>query len=154
MSFKKSIVFLLAAACAIGLIFLATSAFAQDTIPVLDGEIVTPEAEMTWDQFSNQLGKVVSDWRTIGCIAGIVALINLLILVLRFKPLNEWLALKKLKWLKVYIAAGLGALLTFFTSYQTGAGWMQSAILGLGFGLTAVGTHQAKAARKKEKDGG
>ncbi len=112
MSLKKSIVFLTAVGAAVALVLFASSALAQD---------VAPATDMSWDEFGAQMGKVVSDWRTIGCIAGLVALINLLVLFMRFRPLNEWLERKGWKWIKVYAAAGLGALLTFITSYQTGS---------------------------------
>ena len=126
----------------IGLVLLSAFAFAQATAPAADPEV-------TFDQLTTQLGKVFSDWRTIGLIACLVALVNLLVLVFRFKPLNDFLDTHGWKPYKVYIAAVLGAVLTVLTTFQTGAGLLPSLVLGIGFGFTAVGSHQASTGGNK-----
>lgn len=124
---------------------------------LLSGFVLAQEAvaepEISLDQLLEMTGKVISDWRVLGWMAGIIALIALLVMALRFKPLNELLDRKDLKWIKTYVSAGLGALSGFFTAFQTGAGWVQSILLGLTAGWAVIGAHQTitKANRKKVK---
>jgi hypothetical protein len=100
-----------------------------------------PDEEATVEDLAGQLGKVISDWENLGWMGGVVALIGLLLMALRFKPLNQLLEDKGLKWIKPYVAAGLGSLFGFFSSFSTGAGWAQSIIAGILLGLAAPGLH-------------
>jgi len=111
------------------------------------------EPGVTLEQLLDMVGKVVSDWRVIGWMAGVIALIALLVAALRFKPLNNLLEKHDLKWIKVYISAGLGALSGFFSAFRTGAGWVQSILIGLMAGWAVIGAHQTvtKANKKKVK---
>jgi len=147
----------------LAVLFSTGFAFAQ--APTAEGDVATVaeapmaeapvlvEPEVTLDQLLDMIGKVVSDWRVIGWMAGVIALIALLIAALRFTPLNNLLEKNDLKWIKVYVSAGLGALSGFFSAFQTGAGWVQSILLGLMAGWAVIGAHQTitKGNKKKEK---
>lgn len=102
-----------------------------------------------------QVGQVVSDWRSIGALAGLIALINLLINILRLPLLHQYLTERKKRWIKPYISAALGAMLTGLSAYQTDAALLPAILAGLLFGLGAVGMHESLApaynARKREQ---
>jgi len=172
---KKALTFVLAAVAAVLVVFAATKVIAKPVdstkavaegissvkakvlVPATEPGVLIPvtvpvtENEVSLEQLFEMIGMVISDWRTIGFLAGLIALVSLLLFALRFRPLNSLLENKGLKWTKVYIAALLGAILTFLTTYQTGADWMQSAIAGLIFGLASVGGHQAITKGNKTK---
>jgi uncharacterized membrane protein YjjP (DUF1212 family) len=77
---------------------------------------------------------------------GLVAAIGFLVLLLRFKWIDDFLAKKNLKKFKPYLAAGLGALSAFFTSLATGGGWskaLMAGVLGILAGFASTGAHQA-----------
>jgi hypothetical protein len=86
--------------------------------------------------------KTVNDWRTLGWLAGIIALLQLLMKILKFGPVDEWFRVNKKKWLKPYIAAGIGAVLGGFSTYATGAGILNSVVAGLMVGVTSVGWNE------------
>jgi len=86
--------------------------------------------------------QTVNDWRTLGWLAGVMALLQLLMKILKFGPVDEWFRVNKKKWLKPYIAAGIGAILGGFSTYATGAGVMNSVIAGLMVGITSVGWNE------------
>lgn len=86
--------------------------------------------------------KVVNDWRTLGWLAGVIALLQLLMKILKLGPIDEWFKVHKKKWIKPYIAAGLGALLGGFSSYATGAGVVGSIVAGVMIGVTSVGWNE------------
>lgn len=92
----------------------------------------------------------VDDWKTLGWVAGLIALINLLTHILRFKPLNSLLESKELKHIKPWIAAALGAVGGGLTTFQTGAGVMNSAVAGLLAGMAAIGAHELMNVKKRK----
>jgi hypothetical protein len=103
-----------------------------------------PGEEVTWEGLFAQLGKVITDFRTVGILAGFIALVSLLVMVLRFKPLDAWLEKKGWKKWKAVIAAFLGGVLTMLSAVAGGEGWVAAAIAGLAGALTAlssVGLH-------------
>ncbi len=57
----------------------------------------------------------------------------------------------KKRWIKPYIAAGLGALLAGFSTYATNANILNSIVAGLMAGLAAVGMHEVANKRRAEK---
>jgi len=116
----------------------------------VDPALAATEEPSTSSQLQEQAKYVVSQWETFGWIAGVVALIGLLMMLLRFSALDKWLEAKGLKKFKPYIAMVLGALSGFFTSFATGIGWLQSIVAGIILGLAAVGTHQAVTVGNKK----
>lgn len=104
----------------------------------------TIPTDPTFDELLKMLFLVISDFRTFGLLAGFVTLVSLLIMLLRFKPLNNWIEKKGWKKYKVYVAAGLGAVLMFLSGLASGLS-IGAAILaglsGLVTGLAATGLH-------------
>ena len=115
----------------------------------------TTEPQLSVDELVAQVGQVVSDWRTLGAVAGLIALINLLINLLRLPRLHAFLSTRRLRWLKPYLSAALGALLTGLSAYQTDSALLPAILSGLIFGLGAVGVHESIAPaynpRKREQ---
>jgi len=124
-------------------------------VAVADGGAVTdggkPEykpptipTDPTWEELINMFFLVISDFRTFGLLAGFVTLISLLVMLLRQKALNAWIEKKGWKKYKVYVAAGLGAVLMFLSGLASGLS-VGAAILaglsGLVTGLSATGLH-------------
>lgn len=98
--------------------------------------------------------KVYNDWAKLGWMAGIAALCGFLLLLLRYKPLDDLLTNKDWKKWKPWVSAVLGAVGGFFSSYLTGVGWMPSIITGLMAGLAIVGLHQGITGVAKPKEPG
>jgi hypothetical protein len=88
------------------------------------------------------VGKVIDDWKNVGWLAGVIALINLLLNLLRFKPIDMALERLDWKWLKPLIATVLGATLGGFSVFSTGAGVLNSVVAGMLAGLGSVGFHE------------
>lgn len=149
---RNKIAFLAFLVISLMLVFSISSVLAQEMVTAT-AEVATEavEPDVPINELLSKIGQVISDWRTLGLLAGLIALISLGIMVLRVKKLNEYLESKNIKWLKTYIAAGLGGLLTALTTYQTGAGLSQSIIAGVIFGLASVGGHQAITKSNKPK---
>lgn len=149
---RNKIAFLAFLVTSLMLVFSISSVLAQEMVTAT-AEVATEavEPDVPINELLSKIGQVISDWRTLGLLAGLIALISLGIMVLRVKKLNEYLESKNIKWLKTYIAAGLGGLLTALTTYQTGAGLSQSIIAGVIFGLASVGGHQAITKSNKPK---
>lgn len=111
-----------------------------------DGTVVTDtgpggEKDVTIEDLVKASEKAADDWKTEGWIAGIAGVISVLLLALRFKPLNRLLENKGLKWIKPYAALGLGALLGFFSSFASGASIGKSIVAGLIAGILSPGIH-------------
>lgn len=124
----------------------APEAPAEPAVETAPAEAPAPDV----GELLKQTGQVVSDWRTVGWLAGMIALINLLINLTRLPFLDALLARYKKKWLKPLIAAGLGAFLVGMTSYATDANALNSIVIGLLTGFAAVGVHEAADKRKAE----
>lgn len=143
---KRIAAFLTATIAAVTLALFAGHALAQ---PAVDGG--TPDAgvvtdtgavdEVTADQIKETIEKAVEDWETLGWIAGMAGVIGVLLLLLRFKPLDKLLEDKGIKWIKPYLAIGLGALLGFFSTFASGKSILFSIVAGLIAGVTSPGLH-------------
>lgn len=108
-------------------------------------------APVTVDEIVSDAGKVVNDWKAVGFIAGLIALVNLLMNLLKFGPVDEFFTSKKITWVKPFISMGLGAVLGFLLSWQTGASLANSIVVGIMAGLGGTGVHQVVSKRKAEK---
>jgi hypothetical protein len=114
---------------------VAAIAFAQDTPPV----------DPTFGDAFNAAKDIVVNWKQVGILASVVALVNLLMLLLRIPMINDWFESKGIKWVKAWVAPGLGAVAAVLAAIVTGAGWeviLQAGAAGLISGLASVGTHQ------------
>ena len=110
--------------------------------------------DVSWDELADLLLKVITDWRTLGWMAGVIALIALFTAVLRLKPLNDLLEKHGLKHIKVYVAMGLGGALIFFTTLAAGKSWWEAliaAVVGVVAGFATTGGHQAITKGNKKK---
>jgi len=112
----------------------------------------TEEPEATVGDLISGTAKVVDDWKTLGWIAGLIALINLFTHLLRFKWLNDFLEAKDLKHIKPWIAAGFGAIAGGLTTFQTGAGVLNSVVAGLLAGFAAIGAHEVLSTKKRKAE--
>ena len=112
------------------------------------------EGDVTFEELFKALGKVITDFKGLGVLAGFLSLISFLMLALRIKKLNEWLEKKGWKKYKPWAAGVLGGALTGLTSAASGADWWKALIAGL-FGavtaLASVGLHNLFTGGNAEK---
>jgi len=100
---------------------------------------------VTVGEIAEQTEKIFSDWSALGWMYGTIAIIGLLTMLLRFKPIDAWLEKKAWKKYKPYFSAGLGALAAFFTVWAEQGLWPDGVIalaMGAAAGMAAVGGHQ------------
>jgi hypothetical protein len=112
--------------------------------PAADPEVAAKLEETPVDavELVSSIGHVINDWKNVGWLAGVIALINLLLSLLRFRPIDMALDRLDWKWLKPLIATLLGAALGGFSTFQTGAGVLNSIVAGMLAGLGSVGFHE------------
>jgi MFS family permease len=101
-----------------------------------------PVEDMTVDALIATITAVVKDWRTAGWLAGLVALINLLLQLLRLPVLDRLLDRLGMKWAKPAGAAVLGGFLTALLAYKDGGSLVGAALSGALFGLSATGLYE------------
>lgn len=94
--------------------------------------------------------KIYSDWKALGWMGGLMALVSLLMNLLRFGPLHEFFRVNKLMWLKPLLAALFGGVAAGLSTAMTGAGVMPSMMAGLLAGLGAIGLYETTKRRKSE----
>lgn len=109
-----------------------------------------PTPSEYWDAFK----KIITDFRTVGVLAGLAAIVSFLLLVFRFRRLNEWLTNLDIKWIKPLVGASLTGILAMLTGVIEGMGWPEAIAAGLSVGIAAFsagGIHQTvtKGNRKK-----
>ena len=89
-----------------------------------------------------QVIEVVSQWQTMGWVAGAIALVNLLTNVTKLKFVAKYI---KPSW-RPWVAMGLAFAAAFFGSMFTGVGFIGSLVAALvgsmGGGLASVGAHE------------
>jgi hypothetical protein len=148
MKYNGALAFIVALAFGIGIVFCAANAIAQQPVDggTPDAGTVTDtgapaDGEVTIDQLTEAGKKAVEDWETLGWVAGMAGVIGFLLLLMRFKPLDKLLEDKGVKWIKPYIAIGLGALLGFFSTFASGKSIGFSIVMGLVAGVTSPGLH-------------
>lgn len=110
------------------------------------------DEEVTAEELAKQAEKIAQDWEKLGWMGGVIAIVGLLIMLLRFKPINNFLEGKGWKWIKPYLAVGLGAVGGFFTSLAGGAVWYQAIIAGIIAGAAVPGFHQILTKANKQKE--
>ena len=98
------------------------------------------------------LKTAIDDWRNIGAVAGLLVIVGFLMRLLKAPVIDIWFVAHKKKWAKPYIAMVLGGLLGGLSTYQTGAGVINSVIAGIGVGLASSGAHESiKTVQRKER---
>ena len=103
-------------------------------------------------KIGDDLVNVINQWKTIGWIAGSIALVNLLMLCLRLKPIEDFFEKRGWKTYKSWVASALGAISVGFTAYSQGVGIVQAIIVGVAAGWAAIGGHQNAVARSDAKE--
>lgn len=90
------------------------------------------------DDLFKQLSSVISDWDTLGTLAGMIAAINLLVNALKLDGLKNKIPKRALP----FIALGLGVAGGFLSALASGASIIRAVIQGMMLGLGAIGTHE------------
>lgn len=114
------------------------------------------EDEVTPEAMADQFNKVVSDWRTVGWLAGLAALIALLIMVLKYKPIDALFERLEKKWVKPLIAAILGGISAGILAYIADGDVVTAIVAGLTvIGPAAVGIFEIfSKVKARNRDGG
>lgn len=124
----------------------------------VSGDSVNSESgnEVTPEKIGAQLKTVVSTWETLGWLAGLAALITLLVMVLKYKPIDALFKRWKIKWVKPLIASVLGGLSAGIGAYLAEGDIMVAIIAGLVIiGPAAVGFFETlNKIRKRNRDSG
>jgi len=112
--------------------------------------------EVTPEKLGKQLKKVVSDWHNVGWLAGLAALVALLIMVLKYKPIDKLFAAWGIKFVKPLIASVLGGVAAGIAAYLAEGDVVVAFIAGLVIiGPAAVGFFETLSKlRKRNRDGG
>lgn len=92
-------------------------------------------------EITEALSAAIHNWQSFGWIAGIAGIVGFLLLLLRYKRIDEFLTKKELKWIKPYLALVLGMIAGFFSTYATGEGWVESIMAGVLAGLVSPSLH-------------
>lgn len=98
--------------------------------------------------------KVYDDWQKLGWLAGLLALVNLLVSLMKFGPIGKWMEDNNKQFLRPYIALGLGAALGLLTALVAHVPIAQALGAGVLGGLAAVGLHEARTAPADAKKAG
>jgi len=91
----------------------------------------------------NDVLNVVNTWQTLGALAGVVLLLQLLMKALKYKPINEMFKKYKIKWIKPYIAMAFGATAGGIGAYLAGAEVANGIVAGVMAALTSVGWNES-----------
>lgn len=83
---------------------------------------------------------VISDWQTAGALAGLLALVQLLMKLSKLSIFDAWLGTKK--WLRPLVAAILGGVTAFLTALSLGKPALAALVAGIGAGLASSGFHE------------
>ena len=102
----------------------------------------TPVPDVTVGEIKDSLVNTLNQWKTAGWIAGLIALVNFLMLLLRIQFINDWLTAKGYMKYKSWIAGILGAIASGLFGYTQGVGILQAIFMGITAGWAAVGFHQ------------
>ncbi len=131
--------------------FVPERALPQTTVEQVQGDVAppVPGEALTVQELLEMVVKLISDWRSVGWMAGMVALINILINLLRLPFVDDVLHRAKLKWLKPLLASMLGAILTALLSIMEGGPALSALAVGAIAGLAAVGLHELADKRHK-----
>lgn len=110
-----------------------------------DASAATPAAspaEPSPGELLEQASGAYTNWKKLGWLAGLVALVNLLINCLKVGAIKRWFDEQKKAWLIPYMAIGLGALLGVLSIFLTGGDPVQNLVAGVMAGLGAIGGHE------------
>ncbi len=123
-----------------------------------DSVVVVPaDKEVTPEALGAATQKVVKDWKTYGWLAGLAALVSLLLLVLKYKPIDALFERWGIKWTRAYLAILFGGISAGLTAYMVDGDVVSAIIAGLVLiGPAAIGFFEALSkirARNRDKGG-
>jgi hypothetical protein len=81
---------------------------------------------------------VYDAFKMVGALAGVAAIVNFLVNMTKYGPVNEFIARKKVKWVRPILALLAGLIGGFSTALARGLPWSTSALYAFG-GLFAGG---------------
>lgn len=123
--------------------------------PAVAGDAAPVAEQPSLDDYVAAFKLILSEWQTVGWLAGLVALVAFLVMLMRLKFIDNYLVAHDLKWVKALIAAVLGGLAAMFAAVQAGAEWWPAGIVafisGAVAGFGAVGLHQTVTKGDKNK---
>ena len=85
---------------------------------------------------------VINNWQTLGALSGAIIGLQLLVKLLKIKPIDAIFKKKKIKWVKPYLTVGIGIGLGSLSTYATGANVPQSVLAGALAATTSVGWNE------------
>lgn len=98
--------------------------------------------EVDVENVISEILNVTNTWQTFGTLAGVVVLLQVLMKMLKMKPVNEFFTKYKIKWIKPYIAITLGAVSGGIGAYTLETEIVNGIIAGIGFGLSSIGWNE------------
>lgn len=109
-------------------------AFAQTTVDL---------SNVTIEDLLQQLLGSISTWKASGWIAGSVAVVNLLVNLTKYEPIDKWLSGLKIGWwLRPALSLFFGILLAFLAKYAGGASVGAAILVALVSGIGSTGFHE------------
>lgn len=123
-----------------------------DENPALCHPAVDPEP--TVEELLKDGEKVVSDWRSLGAVAGLIAAINFLMNLTKMGTVGAYIKQKKLKWIRPLLSAALGGFVGAATAMATDMPVVTVALHGILAGVGSVGFHELVEALKSEPEKG
>lgn len=112
------------------------------------------EGDATLEEIMKAAELVFTNFKTLGVIGGLIALISLFILILRYPRVDKWLEKKGWKKYKRIAAVVLGGALAGLTAAAGGAIWWKALIaggIGIAAGLGSIGLHNLFTGGNAEK---
>lgn len=117
-----------------------------DAGPALDVVAGIPvEAEPSFTELASYAMKVATDWRSLGALAGVAALIALLVQIMKMARMRKLIDDTGHAWARPAIALVLAGAGGALTALQSGAGVGPSIIAGVLAGLTGLGGRELLA---------
>jgi hypothetical protein len=89
-----------------------------------------------------EIVKLINNWKTLGALASIVILLQILVKLLKIKMMDDLFIKYRIKWTKPYIAVTLGALIGGLSTYSTEANLIQSIVAGMLAATASVGWNE------------
>ena len=92
-----------------------------------------------------KIGPNWESWRVVAILYALTLILFLLIFLLRYKPIDNWLGMHDLKGSKPFLSVVVGVAASFAAVWGKTEAWLPSFIfglLGVPLGLSSVGLHQ------------
>ncbi len=113
---------------------------------------VTIPDDPTPADIADAVVQTIGAWQTVGWLAGVVGIAYLLVLLSKFKPIDNLLKKYNLKWIRPLAAMVFGALAGASTALAAGQKIPQVVIAGVLAGFGSTGFHEVMAVLTSAKD--